>query len=121
MFHEPRMVSTASPAFDLKRCVALLVSRSQRKAVLSPFFAKSDGLLVVDPASRKRRFRSNAARTNESTCDLILASGSIRLICGYVGASERDKLCAAGVDVRIGSCARTISELVTSFETLPPA
>ncbi|MBA4208236.1 MAG: hypothetical protein C0454_01755 [Parvibaculum sp.] len=115
------MASTASPTFDRTRCVALIVARSQRRAVLSPFFAKSDGLLVVDPTSRIRRFRVNSARTNESICELILASGATRLVCGYVGMSECDKLRAAGIDIRIGSCARTVSDLVSSFETLPPA
>lgn len=115
------MASIASPTTDRKYSVALLVARDQRRYALSPFFAKSDGLLVVDPVERRRRYRANAARTSESACDLILASGATRLICGYVAVPDRDRLRAAGIDVRLGSCARTVNELVTSFETLPDA
>lgn len=115
------MASMASPMFDRTLPVAVLVARSQRRAMLSPFFAKCDGVLVLDPTSRGRRFRANPARTSESTCELVLASGANRLVCGFVGTSERDKLRAAGVDIRIGSCARTVKDLVSSFEMLPPA
>jgi len=115
------MASTASSTFDRTRCVALLVARDQRRFVLSPFFAKSDGLLIIDPVARRRRYHANAARTSESTCDLILASGAPRLICGFVGAPERDRLHAAGTDVRLASCARTVADLVSSFETLRSA
>lgn len=64
------MASTASPSSDRKHSVALLVARDRRRYALSPFFAKSDGLLVVDPVERRRRYRANAARTNESAYDL---------------------------------------------------
>jgi len=115
------MASITSPSSDQKHSVALLVARDRRRYALSPFFAKSDGLLVVDPVERRRRYRANAARTNESARDLILASGATRLICGFVAAPDRDRLRAAGIDIRLGSCARTVSDLVSSFESLPAA
>ncbi len=115
------MASIASPTSDQKHSVALLVARDRRKYALSPFFAKSDGLLVVDPAEPRRQYRANAARTSESACGLILASGATRLICGYVAVPDRDRLRAAGIDIRVGSCSRTVNDLVTSFESLPAA
>jgi len=121
VFHGSRMASMAPPTFDRKSSVALLVARNQRRFALSPFFAKSDGLLLVDPVARRRRYRTNPDRTQQSTCDLILASGATRLICGFVGGPERDRLRAAGIDVRVASCARAVNDLVASFETLPSA
>lgn len=115
------MASTASTTPDRTNCIAVLVARHRRRFVLSPFFAKSDGLLVIDPVARRRRYRANATGTSESTCDLILANGAPRLICGFIATYERDRLHAAGTDVRLGSCARTVADLVSSFETLPSA
>lgn len=40
--------------------------------MLSPFFAKSEGLLLIDPATRARDFRRNPQRTTEATYDLIV-------------------------------------------------
>lgn len=115
------MASTASTTPDRTNCIAVLVARHRRRFVLSPFFAKSDGLLVIDPVARRRRYRANAARTNEAICELILASGATRLICGFVGAPERDGLRAAGTDIRLASCAHSVADLVSAFETLPSA
>lgn len=115
------MASTASTTPDRTNCIAVLVARHRRRFVLSPFFAKSDGLLVVDPVQRRRLYRANVARTSESACDLILANGATRLICGYVAVPDRDRLLAAGIDVRLGSCARRVKDLVISFENLPTA
>lgn len=89
--------------------------------MLSPFFAKSEGLLVVDPGTHTREFRQNPARTTEATCDLILASGTSRLVCGFIAKPDRDNLSAQGIDIRIGSCARSIDALVRDFENLPSA
>ncbi|MFZ5673215.1 MAG: hypothetical protein ACOZAM_09665 [Pseudomonadota bacterium] len=99
----------------------MLVARTRRKAVLSPFFAKSDGLLVIDPCSHAREFRQNPERTTQATRELILASGIDRLVCGFIAEPERDTLSARGIDIRIGSCARSIDALVRDFENLPSA
>lgn len=87
--------------------------------MLSPFFAKSDGLLLIDLATRSRIFRANVEKTGQSTCDLVLDTGIPKLICGFIADTERERLLAAGVDVRIGSCARRVSELARSFDALP--
>jgi hypothetical protein len=103
------------------RWVALLVSRSRQRTLLSPFFAKCDGLLLIDPLAPVREFRPNRERTNESICALILGSGATRLVCGFIAAAERERLAGCGIDVRVGSCARSVACLVREFDALPSA
>ena len=103
------------------RWVALLVSRSRQRTLLSPFFAKCDGLLLIDPLTPVREFRPNRERTNDSICSLILGSGATRLVCGFIATAERDRLVECGIDVRVGSCARSVASLVREFDALPPA
>lgn len=54
-------------------------------------------------------------------CELILELRPQRLICGFIDEREKERLCAAGVDIRLGSCAYSVDELVTSFASLPRA
>jgi len=115
------MLSIATVSADRKRLIGVLIARTRRKTVLSPFFAKSDGLLLIDPVTHARDFQRNPERTTEATCDLILASGATRLVCGFIAGPERDRLRVQGIDVRIASCARSIDTLVRGFETLPSA
>ena len=115
------MASVASPSRDRPHRVGVLVARSQRRMMLSPFFAKCDGLLVVDPDAGTRKFEANTKRTGSSTCELVLSSGVTRLVCGFIAEPDRDRLSTAGIDVRIGSCARTVNALVRGFEALPAA
>jgi hypothetical protein len=103
------------------RWVALLVSRSRQRTLLSPFFAKCDGLLLIDPLAPVREFRPNRERTNESICALILGSSVTRLVCGFIAAAERERLAGCGIDVRVGSCARSVASLVREFDALPSA
>ncbi len=115
-------MSTIAPQpTDRKAWIGVLVARARRKTVLSPFFSKSDGLLLIDPVTREREFQENAQRTSDATCDLILASGTTRLVCGFVAKLDRERLTAQGIDVRLGSCARRVDALVRDFETLPAA
>ncbi len=115
------MASIALPLPDRPPPVAVLVARNQRKTMLSPFFAKCDGLLIVNPNARAREFRANTERTTEAICGLILTSGITKLVCGFIAKPDRDRLFASGVDVRIGSCARSVDALVREFDTLPAA
>lgn len=115
------MSSIGPPPADRKRWIAVLVARIRRRAVLSPFFAKSDGLLVIDPGTHAREFRRNPDRTTEATRELILASGADRLVCGFIAKPDRDTLSARGIDIRVGSCTRSIDALVRDFENLPSA
>jgi predicted Fe-Mo cluster-binding NifX family protein len=115
------MAPTASARVDGLRRIGVLAAGIPGKEMLCPFFAKCDGLLVVDLDANIRTFRANAVRTQQSTCDLILTSGVTRLICGFIAESERKKLSAAGIDVRVASCQRPVEDLVTGFDKLPRA
>lgn len=119
--HGSKMTSTALLPQDRTRRIGVLVARNQRRTMLSPFFAKCDGLLVVDCDARTREYRTNAERTGESICNAILASGITRLICGFVAEPDCIRLSASGIDIRIGSCARPVTALIRMFETLPAA
>lgn len=99
----------------------MLVARTRRRTVLSPFFAKSDGLLVIEPGTDRREFRQNLLRTSQATSELILTSGIDRLLCGFIAETERETLSASGIDIRVGSCARSIEALVRDFDNLPAA
>jgi predicted Fe-Mo cluster-binding NifX family protein len=99
---------------------AVLVMSTGHGVTLCPLFAKCDGVLLIEP-DRSRSYYSNTDGTAQSLSELIRAIGASRLVCGFIGAAERTRLRAAGVDVRLGSCACTIDELVASFSTLPPA
>lgn len=115
-------MSTMAPQLaDRESLIGVLVSRTRKKTVLSPFFAKADGLLIIDPITHAREFQNNAERTSDSTCALILASGTTRLVCGFIAKPDRDRLSELGVDIRLGSCALRIDSLVREFETLPTA
>lgn len=97
----------------------MLVARVEKRLILSPFFSKSEGVVVVDLTTNKRRFYSNPNRTAEATRDLILATGAKKLVCGYIGLGDHDALAAAGIDIRIGSCVQPMTVFISSFSTLP--
>ena len=99
---------------------AVLVMNTGHGLMPCPLFAKCDGVLLVEPDS-SRSYYPNTGRTARSLSELIRNVGADRLVCGYIGSAERTLLRAAGVDVRLGSCACTIDELVASFSTLPIA
>lgn len=113
------MPTIAPTPTDRTRWVALLVSRNRQRTMLSPFFAKCDGLLLIGPQAPVRKFWLNRKRTCESICELILSSGATRLVCGFISRAERERLAASGIDVRIGSCARSVANLVREFDALP--
>ena len=100
----------------------MLVARGRRKAMLSPFFAKCDGVLLIDPGeAQKHQFRANRERTGEATCNLVLATGITKLICGFIDEADRSRLSAHGVDIRLGSCSRPVTVLAREFNVLPKA
>lgn len=89
--------------------------------VPSPFFAKCDGIVVIDADTGARGFHRNPFRTPQSLCDLLLATGVDGLVCGFIGGPEIGRLRAAGVDVRLGSGRCSVEELVACFCDLPEA
>jgi len=94
---------------------------SNGEAALCPFFCKCDGLLVIDPDSGSREFHANPPGTAEGMCDLILKTGAHRLVLGFIGGPAAQKLRAAGIDIRLGSCAGAVEELALGFDDLPAA
>jgi hypothetical protein len=103
----------------LENGVTVLVTCHRKKPMLSPFFAKCDGMLILDADARFILFRANTERTSRSACEMVLGSGTKKLVCGFVAPPERELLVAEGIDVRIGSCACPVDLLVQGFEALP--
>jgi predicted Fe-Mo cluster-binding NifX family protein len=100
---------------------ALLVTHSHEGTVLCPFFSKCDGLLIIDPDNGSREFRAREDDTPDAMCDQILKTGVHRLILGFISGSAAQKLRVAGIDIRLGSGALAVDELVIGFDDLPAA
>jgi predicted Fe-Mo cluster-binding NifX family protein len=100
---------------------AITVMRNGVDYVLCPFFGKCDGILVVEASGASAEFIPNTDRNPECLSKLIIGSQVKRLICGYVPDTERKRLCASGIDVRLGSCACEVDELIMEFDNLPKA
>ncbi|MAC58387.1 MAG: hypothetical protein CMH85_08935 [Novosphingobium sp.] len=100
---------------------AVTVMRSGADYMLCPFFGKCDGLLTVSTGTIAVRFIPNPLRSAERLSDLIIDAGVSRVICGFVPASEQQRLEAAGVDVRLGSCTCGVDQLIVDFADLPKA
>lgn len=99
---------------------AVLVMNSGATVLLCPFFDKCDCvLLIAEDGSQELHARDRSAR--QSTCDLLLAIEPARVICGYIGEPDKQRLHAAGIDVRLGSCACPVDELIATFPSLPAA
>ena len=99
---------------------AVLVMNAGHGLTLCPVFAKCDGVLLVEPDG-SRTYHPNTEGTARSLTDLVLNTRSERLLCGFIATAEKEVLQAAGIDIRVGSCACAVDELVASFSTLPEA
>jgi len=115
------MTPLSAPSPGQSHCVALLVMLVDGEMMLCPFFAKCDGVLVIDPDSGRSEFLARTRRTTEATCDLILRTGAHRLIFGFIPGAAARKLSAAGIDLRLGSCGCAVEELAACFDQLPAA
>ncbi len=100
---------------------AVTVMESDVSLMLCPFFGKCDGLLVIDGASGGKELHRNGLRTADGLCEVVLASRSDRLICGFIAEPEKRRLRVAGVDIRLGACTCSVDELVAQFGGLPKA
>jgi hypothetical protein len=101
--------------------VALVVMVVNGEMALCPFFAKCDGLLIVDRDNGKCEFLPKTRPTSEAMCNLILETDADRLILGFIPGPAARKLQAAGLDIRLGSCACPVEELAACFDHLPTA
>lgn len=115
------MVSPSCVPLPSSGRIAIIVARSRAEPVLCPFFGKCDGVWTIEAETNAVKFHGNPKRTSDALCDLILAIRPTRLICSFIGKKEKRRLSDAGVDVRLGSCACPIDELVSSFEKLAAA
>ena len=115
------MADASSASSGAAAQTAMLVMNSGSVPLLSPFFSKCDGVLLIDAANEPREFHPRHRAGAKSVCDLILELKPRQCICGFIGETEKHKLRAAGIDVRLGSCNCSVNELVASFSSLPKA
>lgn len=115
------MASSSSMPLPSFGRIAIIVTRSRAGPVLCPFFGKCDGVWTIESGTDAVEFHGNPKRTPDALCDLILAVRPTRLICSFIGKKEKQRLSDAGIDVRLGSCACPIDELVSGFEKLVAA
>lgn len=100
---------------------AIVVMGSESGPSLSPFFGKCDGVLLMDGANGSSEFHRNELKTPDAICDLLLKLVPDRVICSFIGNAEKRKLRAAGIDVRLGSCACPVDVLAACCCDLPEA
>lgn len=100
---------------------AVLVINSGSVSLLCPFFNKCDGVLVHNASDGSRDFHPRDRSGTKSMCDLLLELKPNRMICGFIGGPEMQRLRDIGIDIRLGACNCPVDELVASFSTLPRA
>lgn len=112
-----------SPAGSSEAAVgtAVLVMNCDSMPMLCPFFTKCDGVLLFSSVDGRKEFHPRNRTGAKLACDLILELKPRRLICGFIDEPEKEKLRAAGIDVRLGSCNCSVDDLVASFTSLPRA
>lgn len=101
--------------------IAVLVMNVGSVPVLSPFFDKCEGVLLLDAVDRSTEFHLRDPTDEKSTCDILVELKPDYVICGYVGEAEKRRLKACGIDVRLGSCTCPVDELAKGVRTLPEA
>ena len=100
---------------------AMLIIKARSGPILSPFFSKCDGVLLIDQSDNSTEFHSHGCSGAQLLCDLILALKPRALVCGFIGDAEKHKLQRAGIDIRLGSCSCSIDELLAAVDDLPLA
>lgn len=115
------MVGAESASSSAAAPIALLVMNVGSTPLLCPFFHKCDGVLLINAADGSREFHPRDHSGAKSMCKCILELKPRQLICGFISEPDWEKLRAAGIDVRLGSCNCSIDELVSGFHSLPRA
>lgn len=100
---------------------ALLVIGPGRQPRLCPFFAKCDGVLLIDSSQGSSEFYRWDLHDGTPVSNFLLRLKPARLICGFIDEATKRRLRAAGIDIRLGSCSCSIAELVAQFSHLPRA
>ena len=100
---------------------AVLVMNAGATSLLCPFFGKCDGVLLTKGVDGVSKFHTADRSGANAMCDLILELKPRHLICGFIDEPERQRLLAAGIDIRLGSCNCPVDELVASVSSLPVA
>jgi predicted Fe-Mo cluster-binding NifX family protein len=113
-------IQSSSNALPAGAPTAVLVMNGDQGPTLCPLFAKCDGVLLIE-RDGSTSFHPNTQGTARALSDLVQSMGPHRLLCSFIGPAEKKILRAAGIDIRVGSCAYTIDELVADFSTLPKA
>lgn len=118
----PKKAQSAIPlAADNRNMIAILVMNSRAGPVLCPFFAKCDGVLLINEKEHSSQFHGNRRAAAKPLCELVVALKPRALVCGFIGDTEKRKLQRAGIDVRLGACSCSIDQLIAGFDALPEA
>ncbi|MGE0748631.1 MAG: hypothetical protein AB7K86_25440 [Rhodospirillales bacterium] len=100
---------------------AMTVRISPSGPMLSPFFAKCQFVLFLDPDGVAQEWIRNYERQSAILAAWILGEGVRRLVCGFIDPVAAAALLGAGLDVRIGPCDLPVREVLQLFEALPRA
>lgn len=111
----------AASSFAAAGRTAVLVMNAAFTPLLCPFFKKCDGVLLHNASNGSTDFHPRDHSGAKSMCDLLLELKPDRIICGFIGGPEMQRLRDAGIDIRLGACSCPIDDLVASFSTLPKA
>jgi hypothetical protein len=114
------MMTTKTPS-DATPVTAVVVARAGSQLLLSPFFRRCDGILLIDTGSGTTDFRNRDRTADRWAYDLLLETKPQRLICGFIDPADKKNLQDAGIDVRLGSCTHSIDFLLADFCRLPKA
>lgn len=99
---------------------AVIITGDDVSPRLAPFFAHCNAVLISNGTGLVETI-GNPARSGDDVCDIVLGQHVTRLICGFIPEASKALLQNAGVDVRLGSCARSVTDLIGDFMNLPLA
>jgi hypothetical protein len=81
MARSSKAQNVTSVSADSRHTTAMLVINTHSGLVLCPFFAKCDGVLLIDQKNTSTEFHQNNRLDAQSLCDLIVALKPGALVC----------------------------------------